>query len=73
MKSNYLKNKSFWKKAFKLAAFFQALILFLAFLKSLLSGDIGGLTMMGFMQAVLISFICGLIAGVSLAYKDEFS
>jgi hypothetical protein len=45
----------------------------LAFLKSFLSGDIGGLTMMGFMQAVLISFICGLIAGVSLAYKDNFS
>jgi hypothetical protein len=73
MKPNYLKNKSFWKKAFKLTAFFQTLILLLAFLKSFLSGDIGGLTMMGFMQAVLISFICGLIAGVSLAYKDNFS
>jgi hypothetical protein len=29
--------------------------------------------MMGFIKAVLISFVCGFIAGLSIAYKDEKS
>jgi hypothetical protein len=49
------------------------LILLLALLKSFLNGGIDGLTMMGFIKAVLISFVGGFLAGLSIAYKDETS
>jgi hypothetical protein len=73
MKPSYLKSKSFWDKVFKLTVYFQILILLLALLKSFLNGGIDGLTMMGFIKAVLISFVGGFLAGLSIAYKDETS
>ena len=68
-----IQRKEFWLKVFKVSLIFQAMIFLLAFLKSLLSGSIEGLTVSGFFQAVGISLIFGFIAGLWVTFKDEQS
>ncbi len=71
MEFSFLKNKTFWKKAFKVSLFFHIVILTFVFVKTYLSGDIGGITITGFLGAFAVSGICGLFVGIYLAIKDE--
>lgn len=73
MESSVFKKKTFWKKALKVSLFFQLVILTLGFVKSYLSGTIDGLTLSGFIEALIISAIGGAFVGIYLAIKDENS
>lgn len=58
-------------KVAKLSLVISLFILLLAFFKSFLQGEIGNLTLMGFLEAILVSIATGTLAAVALYIKDE--